>query len=54
MFEIYLSNAVLKALKDLDTRIVEKAKKASLTAVVGHFEFTNMTWWSYFLTEYSL
>ena len=31
MFEIYLSNAALKALKDLDKRIVEKAKKALLT-----------------------
>jgi len=31
MFEIYLSNAALKALKDLDTRIVVKAKKAILT-----------------------
>ncbi len=30
MFEIYLSNAALKALKDLDKRIVEKAKKALL------------------------
>ncbi len=31
MFEIYLSNAALKALKDLDKRIVDKAKKALLT-----------------------
>jgi mRNA interferase RelE/StbE len=30
MFEIYLSNAALKALKDLDKRIVERAKKAIL------------------------
>ena len=30
MFEIYLSNAALKALKNLDKRIVEKAKKALL------------------------
>jgi mRNA-degrading endonuclease RelE of RelBE toxin-antitoxin system len=30
MFEIYLSNAALKALKGLDKRIVGKAKKAIL------------------------
>jgi|GEM_PF-6832432 len=35
MFEIYLSNAALKALKDLDTRIVEKAKKAILTLKIS-------------------
>jgi len=28
MFEIYLSNAALKALKNLDKRIVEKTKKS--------------------------
>lgn len=31
MFEIFLSNAALKALKNLDNRIVQKAKKALLT-----------------------
>lgn len=31
MFEIFLSNAAKKALKNLDKRIVEKAKKALLT-----------------------
>jgi mRNA interferase RelE/StbE len=35
MFEIYLSNAALKALKDFDTRIVEKAKKAILTLKIS-------------------
>jgi len=33
MFEIYLSNAALKALNDLDTRIVVKAKES-----YSHFE----------------
>ncbi len=31
MFEIYLSNAALKVLKNFDRRIVDKAKKALLT-----------------------
>ncbi len=31
MFEIFLSNAALKTLKNLDNRIVQKAKKALLT-----------------------
>jgi len=35
MFEIYLSNAALKALKDFDTRIAEKAKKAILTLKIS-------------------
>jgi mRNA interferase RelE/StbE len=35
MFEIYLSNAALKALKDFDIRIVEKAKKAILTLKIS-------------------
>ncbi len=35
MFEVYLSNAALKALKNLDKRIVEKAKKALLTLKIS-------------------
>ncbi len=35
MFEIYLSNAALKALKNLDTWIVEKAKKALITLKIS-------------------
>ncbi len=31
MFEIYLSNEALKALKNLDKRVVEKTKKAFIT-----------------------
>jgi mRNA interferase RelE/StbE len=35
MFEIYLSNAALKALKNLDKRIAEKTKKALLTLKIS-------------------
>jgi mRNA interferase RelE/StbE len=35
MFEIYLSNAALKAFKNLDKRIVGKAKKALITLKIS-------------------